>query len=960
MTKNGRKLPEHSHAVPRKRTDEADAAFNQTQPLDPRAILQRAALAPQSLRPADILRLQQTIGNRAVARLLSQLSPARSLIQAKLTVNAPGDRQEADRVAEEVMATPAVQRAELEGDNEKGDEDEKPGVMTKPQPATVAGGAFEAGDEFEQQSSVPAQLRTEALPRYNDTGLPDRLKSGIEALSGLSMDNVNVHYNSSQPARLNALAYTQGRDIHVAPGQERHLPHEAWHVVQQKQGRVAPTLRIDGVAVNDDQRLEQEAQTMGRMASHAASPPLATVSQLASQSHRENPGNGAIQRREVKSKINTIIKTEEHSKQVLQEMLQSNTFDEENEKQLREAIENMEYDRQQTITTESLPSSSSMSTAMSSAIEQRNAYKAMEFINQGEKLDAEDDNGDTALHRVIKKLQEPSESVVPDPNFIDLAKLLIAKKPDLLDKQNKEKETPLDLIIKRSAPSYELTPTQIKDLFKNPEMTLGEQQLNFIKTKIMTANPTDDKSLTETVKSVVPGIRDGDLKLITKAAKREPTPTKGERKVITYVWGNVINDDKREKISPSLSTKLKGAIVASEKHKEFKENLRLAKQQNAPKQPDNAPKQPIKLIDIWEKHIYVNVPSNQDSTQIENSVSQLKTRLQEIYEQSKILGPVMDVATYAMRGGHDRSFSKQKELNIYIIDPKALASKSGLDKGGGVYPFENGIFIDYGLLEEPNKIVGVILHEITHFVVNEVFKNKALPYFSHQESQDYKEVMKQTAERNKEFSEMMKQAAERNEAAKFSEDDQTAQEIISNVFTAYPTEHAREQELIVRVSEIIGTLGPEKGASWLEKNYPELYTYFKDTFRPTVDKYLHSPGRPAIRAAESTTSLPVSSPSGPSSTSSKFSTTTPGSSLDFQPPPVASPSTDTPATSSTTTTSTRPYANLSDTERPYANLSDTELDKKIRLCRGVTSPTDKVQKMLKQLEQEKSRRNPNQ
>ncbi|MFN7897619.1 MAG: DUF4157 domain-containing protein, partial [Cyanobacteriota bacterium] len=85
--------------------------------------------------------------------------------------------------------------------------------------------------------------------------------------SGLSMDHVRVHYNSSQPAQLNALAYAQGSDIHLAPGQERHLPHEAWHVVQQAQGRVRPTLQMkDGVQVNDDVGLEQEADEMGARA----------------------------------------------------------------------------------------------------------------------------------------------------------------------------------------------------------------------------------------------------------------------------------------------------------------------------------------------------------------------------------------------------------------------------------------------------------------------------------------------------------------------------------------------------------------------------------------------------------------------------------------------------------------------------------------------------------------------
>ena len=81
------------------------------------------------------------------------------------------------------------------------------------------------------------------------------------------MDNVKVHYNSSHPMQLNALAYAKGSDIHVAPGQEDHLPHEAWHIVQQAQGRVQSTMQMkDGVPVNDDAGLEHEADVMGEKA----------------------------------------------------------------------------------------------------------------------------------------------------------------------------------------------------------------------------------------------------------------------------------------------------------------------------------------------------------------------------------------------------------------------------------------------------------------------------------------------------------------------------------------------------------------------------------------------------------------------------------------------------------------------------------------------------------------------
>lgn len=105
------------------------------------------------------------------------------------------------------------------------------------------------------------------IQRKNNTGLPDNLKSGIENLSGYSMDDVKVHYNSSKPAQLQAHAYAQGTDIHLAPGQEKHLPHEAWHVVQQKQGRVKPTRQLKSkLNINDDVALEKEADVMGERA----------------------------------------------------------------------------------------------------------------------------------------------------------------------------------------------------------------------------------------------------------------------------------------------------------------------------------------------------------------------------------------------------------------------------------------------------------------------------------------------------------------------------------------------------------------------------------------------------------------------------------------------------------------------------------------------------------------------
>lgn len=102
-------------------------------------------------------------------------------------------------------------------------------------------------------------------PTINETGLPDNLKASIEKLSGYAMDDVKVHYNSNKPAQLNAQAYVQGTDIHLGSEQEKHLSHETWHVVKQKEGRISPTIQMkENISVNDDNALEKEAEIMGQ------------------------------------------------------------------------------------------------------------------------------------------------------------------------------------------------------------------------------------------------------------------------------------------------------------------------------------------------------------------------------------------------------------------------------------------------------------------------------------------------------------------------------------------------------------------------------------------------------------------------------------------------------------------------------------------------------------------------
>lgn len=145
--------------------------------------------------------------------------------------------------------------------------------------ALFGGVARPQGDGAMPAGLSPAQREEKTdnsgRPKQSKSGigsLPDNLKAGIENLSGVSLDEVRVHANSDKPAQLQAHAYAQGTDIYLGPGQEKHLPHEAWHVVQQKQGRVKPTMQMKGRGgVNDDAALEKEADVMGARAMQSAS-----------------------------------------------------------------------------------------------------------------------------------------------------------------------------------------------------------------------------------------------------------------------------------------------------------------------------------------------------------------------------------------------------------------------------------------------------------------------------------------------------------------------------------------------------------------------------------------------------------------------------------------------------------------------------------------------------------------
>lgn len=121
-------------------------------------------------------------------------------------------------------------------------------------------------EELMQGKFAPVQRQAE-----NQTGIPDPVKQRMEDSFNTDFSSVRVHPDSAKAPEVGALAYTQGTDIHFAPGQfkpdtsagQQLLGHELTHVIQQQEGRVQPTTEIGGMAVNDNPALEHEADARG-------------------------------------------------------------------------------------------------------------------------------------------------------------------------------------------------------------------------------------------------------------------------------------------------------------------------------------------------------------------------------------------------------------------------------------------------------------------------------------------------------------------------------------------------------------------------------------------------------------------------------------------------------------------------------------------------------------------------
>ena len=199
-------------------------------------IMQLILKNPDAILPDELLLLQRSIGTNEALLFIKKAKEQKQLEK----MGVPGENKQVTLAQfNQNIIQQSIQK-------------KSPGKSPNTNPTT------------EQVQNVHRNQEGTSVP---GSGLPPTLKNSLEKLSGVGLSDVEVHKNSDKPQQLGALAYTQGKDIFIAPGQEEHLPHEGWHAVQQKQGRVQPTLQMkSGLAINQDHQLEKEADIMGSKA----------------------------------------------------------------------------------------------------------------------------------------------------------------------------------------------------------------------------------------------------------------------------------------------------------------------------------------------------------------------------------------------------------------------------------------------------------------------------------------------------------------------------------------------------------------------------------------------------------------------------------------------------------------------------------------------------------------------
>jgi Skp family chaperone for outer membrane proteins len=324
-------LPEHSCKSSSQKPREATLISERDiQPISPSAILKQTALAHESIRPANLISMQKTLGNRAVGGFLKQLSSPRPIIQPKLTVNAPGDEyeQEADQVAyqvvEQINAPTSPQSTQSQPLQRQKEPEEdlkaKPSISDLQRsplsPLVIQREAIPEEEELQAQSTIQrgeaiggGEASTDFESAINCAGGGQPLDVGLQRSMGQAMGTdfsaVRVHTGVQSDVlnqAIQAKAFTTGQDVFFRlgayqPGNrggQELIAHELTHVVQQTGGVQMKPLTEQSVLQLKCAACEQEEEQLQRTLNVSLSPEIIQRSEVCDEDNENCSDAGEL------------------------------------------------------------------------------------------------------------------------------------------------------------------------------------------------------------------------------------------------------------------------------------------------------------------------------------------------------------------------------------------------------------------------------------------------------------------------------------------------------------------------------------------------------------------------------------------------------------------------------------------------------------------------------------------
>lgn len=189
-----------------------------------------------------------------------------------------------------------------------------------------------------------------------------------------------------------------------------------------------------------------------------------------------------------------------------------------------------------------------------------------------------------------------------------------------------------------------------------------------------------------------------------------------------------------------------------------------------------------------------------------------------ILSNNEILKPLLYIIAWATQGLHGNS---KKPLQIVIADTRDITSLKPIEYAKGNYNQKNSI---YCAGKDPDTLIASMLHEAQHFIDKLIFGQSNKPFNTVNQSH-FLQVKDDVLRRSSALPErtpqdkLLKQSFLTAHASNYKELDQTA-------------------EILVKVPEVIGLMGMEKGYVWLNQYQPALLAYYEHRYNRTARAFI--------------------------------------------------------------------------------------------------------------------------